>query len=150
MRKAAEDAAAMAFSAGVTAVGTMESAMNTRLLSRLDIGVITEYLYDSRGDEIRQRKALQGKPFDLSPYQKDLVLGARLTLNDAQSTELLASVIIDMEGGGQSYNVEASRRIGNNWKLSLEARGLSDVPDDSVSASFRDDTRLRLELARYF
>ena len=116
----------------------------------MDIGLITEYLYDSRGDDIKQNKALQGKPFDLSTFQKDLVLGARLTLNDAQSTEVLASVIFDLEGGGQSYNIEASRRFGNNWKLSLEARGLSNVPDDNVLASLKDDTRLRLELARYF
>jgi hypothetical protein len=34
--------------------------------------------------------------------------------------------------------------------LSLEARGLSNVSDDNVLASLKDDTRLRLELARYF
>jgi hypothetical protein len=112
--------------------------------------LITEYLYDSRGDEIKQNKSLQGKPFDLSTFQRDLVLGARLTLNDAQSTEVLASVIVDLEGGGQSYNIEASRRFGNNWKLSLEARGLANTPNDNVMASFKDDNRLRLELARYF
>jgi len=120
------------------------------LESQMDIGLITEYLYDSRGDKIKLRKALQGKPFDLSTFQRDLVLGTRLTLNDAQSTEVLASVIFDLQGGGQSYNIEASRRFGNNWKLSLEARALSNVPDDNVLASFKDDTRVRLELARYF
>ena len=77
-------------------------------------------------------------------------MGARLTLNDAQSTELLASVTVDLEGGGQGYNVEASRRFGDNWKLSLEARALSDIPDDNNAVSFKDDTRLRVELARYF
>jgi hypothetical protein len=120
------------------------------LESQLDIGVITEYLYDSRGDEINQKKALQGDAFFTTPFQRDLVLGARLTLNDAQSTELLVSVIVDLEGGGQSYNIEASRRIGNSWKLSLEARGVSNIPDDNNAASFKDDTRLRMELARYF
>jgi hypothetical protein len=120
------------------------------LESRMDIGVITEYLYDSRGDEIKQNKAAQGKPFDLSTFQRDLVLGARLTFNDAQSTEILASVIVDLEGGGQSYNIEASRRFGNNWKLSLEARGLTNTPNDNVMTSLKDDNRLRLELARYF
>ena len=118
--------------------------------SQMDIGVITEYLYDSRGDKINQNKALQGQPFFTSPWQKDLVLGARLTLNDAQSTELLASVTVDLEGGGQGYNIEASRRFGNSWKLSLEARALSDIPDDNNAVSFKDDTRLRMELARYF
>jgi hypothetical protein len=118
--------------------------------SQMDIGMITEYLYDSRGDEINQKKAFRGDPFFTSPWQKDLVLGARLTFNDFQSTEVLASVTIDLEGGGQGYNIEASRRFGDNWKLSLEARALGDIPDDNNAVSFKDDTRLRVELARYF
>lgn len=125
-----------------TFVGVRESA--------LDVGVIMEYLYDDRGDTIDVTRALTGAPFTLSPFQKDLVLGARLTLNDAASSELLASVIIDLDGNGESYNIEASRRFGDSWKLSLEARGLSGAPDDTTQSSFSDDTRLRMELARYF
>jgi hypothetical protein len=125
-----------------TFVGVNESA--------LDVGIIAEYLYDDRGDTIKPATVLSGKAFTLSPFQKDLVLGARLTLNDAQSSELLASVIIDLDGGGESYNVEASRRFGDSWKLSIEARGVSGAPDDTTQASFSDDTRLRTELAWYF
>jgi len=118
--------------------------------SQMDIGVITEYLYDSRGDAINQNKALKGDAFFTAPYQKDLVLGARLTLNDADSSEVLATMILDLDGGGQGYNVEASRRFGDNWKLSVEARALSNIPSDNNAASLEDDTRLRMELARYF
>ncbi|MGB5260047.1 MAG: hypothetical protein WBO34_05920 [Gammaproteobacteria bacterium] len=118
--------------------------------SPIDIGLITEYLYDSRGDKIDLAAALAGQPFFTTPFQKDLVLGARFTLNDAASSELLASMIIDLDGGGQSYNLEASRRLGDSWKLSLEARGVMNIPADNVSSSFKDDNRLRLELARYF
>jgi hypothetical protein len=118
--------------------------------SPVDVGVITEYLYDSRGDEIDTAAAISGQPFFTSAFQNDLVLGARITMNDAASSELLASVIVDLEGGGQSYNLEASRRLGDNWKLSVEARGLKNIPDDNVLASFSDDTRIRVELARYF
>ena len=125
-----------------TFVGVLESQM--------DIGVVTEYLYDSRGDSINQKKALKGDAFFTAPFQKDLVLGARLTLNDADSSEVLATMILDLDGGGQGYNVEASRRFGNNWKLSVEARALSNVPSDNNAASLEDDTRLRMELARYF
>lgn len=78
------------------------------------------------------------------------MLGARISLNDAASSELLASVMLDLEGGGQGYNLEASRRLGESWKLSLEARGLMNIPDDSASVSFRDDNRVRVELTRYF
>jgi len=118
--------------------------------SPLDVGIIAEYLYDNRGDTIKPATVLSGQAFSLSPFQKDLVLGARLTLNDAQSSELLASVIIDLDGGGESYNIEASRRFGDSWKLSIEARGVSGAPDDTTQASFSDDARLRTELAWYF
>ena len=125
-----------------TFVGALESGM--------DIGVITEYLYDSRGDSINQKKALKGGAFFTAPFQKDLVLGARLTVNDADSTEVLASVTLDLDGGGQGYNIEASSRFGDNWKLSVEARALSNIPSDNNAASLEDDTRLRVEMARYF
>ncbi|MGB5442200.1 MAG: hypothetical protein WBN57_06190 [Gammaproteobacteria bacterium] len=118
--------------------------------SALDVGIIAEYLYDSRGDGIEPAAVLSGRPFSLSPFQNDLALGARLTLNDAMSSELLASVIIDLDGGGESYNIEASRRYGDSWKLSLEARGVSGAPDNTTQASFSDDARLRTELAWYF
>jgi hypothetical protein len=118
--------------------------------SQVDVGLITEYLYDSRGDTIDTAAVAAGEPFSISPFQNDLVLGTRITLNDAAGSELLASVIIDLDGGGQSVNVEASRRFGDAWKLSLEARGVQGVPADNVLYSLRDDTRLRLELARYF
>jgi len=118
--------------------------------SALDVGIIGEYLYDDRGDTIKPATVLSGQPFTLSPFQKDLVLGARLTLNDAMSSELLASVIIDIDGGGESYNIEASRRYGDSWKLSIEARGVSGAPANTTQSSFADDTRLRTELAWYF
>jgi len=118
--------------------------------SQVDVGMITEYLYDNRDDTIDAAQLVTGQPFFTSPFQNDLVLGARITLNDVASSELLASVIIDLEGGGESYNLEASRRIGDAWKLSLEARGVSNIPADNVFYSFRDDTRVRMELARYF
>lgn len=118
--------------------------------SQVDIGVITEYLYDSRGDSIDPAVIFASRPFFTSPFQNDLVLGARVTLNDAASSELLASVIVDMDGGGQSFNVEASRRFGDNWKLSLEGRGVMNIPAGNVLSSFEDESRIRVELARYF
>jgi len=118
--------------------------------TQLDVGVIAEYLYDSREEKLDAAELLSGSPLTLSTFQDDLVLGTRLTLNDVDSTELLATVILDLEGGGQSYNLEASRRFGNDWKLSIEARGVSNVPDNRVLYSYRDDSRLRMELARYF
>ncbi|NNF05540.1 MAG: hypothetical protein HKN21_02150, partial [Candidatus Eisenbacteria bacterium] len=50
-----------------------------------DLGLISEVHYDDRGDNAT------------TPFEEDLFLGARLVLNDVQSTECLAGVIIDAD-----------------------------------------------------
>lgn len=114
--------------------------------SQSDIGLISEYLYDERGDDIEDPT----KPFALSPFQNDLVIGLRFVLNDAQSSELLVSLIEDLDNHEKSYNLEASRRFGDSWVLSVEARGVSNVSDTSALANFKQDNRIRTKLTVYF
>lgn len=116
--------------------------------SQTDIGLISEYLYDEREDTIAP--GLSGEPVSISPFENDLTIGIRLTLNDAQSTELLASIIEDLDGDGRTYNLEASRRFGESWTLSIEARGVSDIPLDSALSSFKQDNRVRTKLTYFF
>lgn len=116
--------------------------------SQTDIGLISEYLYDEREDTIAP--GLSGEPVSISPFENDLTIGIRLTLNDAQSTELLASIIEDLDGDGRTYNLEASRRFGDSWTLSIEARGVSDIPLDSALSSFKQDNRVRTKLTYFF
>lgn len=112
--------------------------------TNLDIGMISEYLYDGRDDTVTANL------FSSSPFQNDLVIGARLTLNDQQSTEMLISISEDLDGNGSSYNIEGSRRIGDSWKFSLEARGVSNISQDSTMSSFIKDNRVQTELAYFF
>lgn len=113
-----------------TFVGIMETTY--------DLGVITEYLYDDRDEEAT------------TPFANDLLLGTRFTFNDAQSTELLAGVITDLDEGTVMLNVEASRRLGNAWKLSIEARAFANIDNNDPLYSFRKDDHLQTELAWYF
>ncbi len=108
------------------------------LESGIEIGALMEYSWDERDEKTP------------SQFQKDMLVGTRLTFNDVQSTQVLAGVIMDMDGGGRSYNVEAERRLGESWKLSLEARGVFNTqPGDFLYQSRRDNS-FRLTLARYF
>lgn len=116
--------------------------------SQSDIGLISEYLYDEREDTIAP--GLSGEPVSLSPFENDLTIGIRLTLNDVQSTELLASIIEDLDGDGRTYNLEASRRFGESWTLSIEARGVSDIVLYSALSSFKQDNRVRTKLTYFF
>lgn len=103
-----------------------------------DLGLIVEYLYDERGDTA---------PL---PTQDDLLVGLRWTLNDAQSTEALVGVIVDRGSDARLLSLEASRRLGQSWKLSLEARWFVDLPPSDPLYANRDDDFIQLELARYF
>jgi len=106
--------------------------------SILDLGLISEYLYDSRDKSIA------------SPFNNDIMLGSRLTLNDEQSTELLMGVIVDVDDSEFFFNVEASRRIGEAWKLSVEARTFSNISQGSPLFSFRNDDYVSIDMAWYY
>lgn len=106
--------------------------------SDIDVGLIAEYLFDDRNDELA------------TPFEDDVLVGTRITWNDEQSTELLVGMIQDMSSSDNSWNIEASRRIGDRWKASIEGRFFSSNNTDSAIYSIRDDDYLLLELARYF
>jgi len=106
--------------------------------TRMDLGVIGEYAYDTRGDGAA------------TIFQNDAMFGLRLTPNDAAGTEFLFGLIQDTESSARALSVEASRRIGSNWKVSLEAWGFCEPPPDDPFYSVRDDDFLRLVLAYYF
>ena len=113
-----------------TFYGVMESAA--------DICLVLEYLYDERGQQAS------------TPFQDDVMVGLRFTLNDEASSEALIGVIDDLDSDAQMLNVEASRRFGNNWKLNLEARWFNNIPVTDPLYSFSNDDYIQLELAYYF
>ncbi len=107
--------------------------------SSADLGAIAEYHIDSR-DELAT-----------TPFQHDVFLGARFTLNDAQSTELLAGGVFDLDNNSKSFRIEASRRIGDNVKVSLEAQAITSTEvDDRILHSLRTDDFIQLEIQRFF
>ena len=106
--------------------------------SGIDLGVLAEYLWDSRNEN------------PAAAFQNDLFIGTRITLNDVQSSEFLAGVIYDLEGGGHSFVIEASRRIGDAWKLSLELRTFHQASMEEVLYQINRDDHLQLSLAYYF
>ena len=103
-----------------------------------DLGVIFEYLYDSRGVNA------------FTPFQDDITLGLRLALNDVQSSDLLFTVIQDRHTDARVFNLEANRRLGNNWKVTIQARAFSNIPATDPLYSLRRDDYVELLLARYF
>ncbi|WP_417317280.1 AMIN domain-containing protein [Emcibacter sp.] len=103
-----------------------------------DLGVLMEYSYDDRGT--------------LSPsfLEDDLFVGLRWTANDEQSSELLIGAVFDMDSTVKLVNIEGSRRIGEFWKVSLDARLFMNVPATDPIYSLSRDDFFQLRVARYF
>jgi hypothetical protein len=104
-----------------------------------DLGLLLEYLYDGRP------KVNLSTPFD-----RDVFVASRIAFNDANSTEILSGVFIDTASTSLGYSVEASRRIGDAWKLNFEARGFANTARDNFTPFFKREHYLMLELERYF
>ena len=105
---------------------------------RADVGLIAELMRDGRGDRAPNF------------YQDDLGVGLRVALNDAQSSQALIGVLIDRDHRTQLWKLEASRRLGDKWKLGLEARYFRDVAREDILFGMREDSYLQVDLARYF
>jgi len=108
------------------------------LESGFEVGGLLEYSWDERGLDAQTQ------------YQNDVLVATRLTFNDAQSTAILAGLLIDAGGAGRTYNVEAETRLGDSWKASLEVRGVFHVNEGDFLYSARRDNSFRFNLAKYF
>jgi len=100
----------------------------TSITGAADLRTVIEFHFDSRGDQTPQN-------YYNSPirFQNDLFLGARLFLNDFQSSEFTIGAFVDFESAELAPFVETSRRIINNYTLDFTFKGF-----------------LSLELARHF
>lgn len=103
-----------------------------------DLGLLAEYHFDERGDKAT------------SAFDNDLFGAFRLTLNDVQSTELLAGATVDLETQAVFVNVEGSRRLTDHLKLSLEVRILTNFPETDPFTFARQDDHIQVELSYYF
>jgi hypothetical protein len=113
-----------------TFYGILESVIN--------FGALLEYSYDSRPEGER------------GSLDRDVFLGGRFAFNDVQSTEILAGFIVDTHYGSQRFRVEASRRLGDSWKASLELQTFHDIDPDDIVTVFKQDDYLLVEMAYYF
>ncbi len=107
--------------------------------SGLDLGIVIEYMYDTRGSNNV-----------LAPFQDDILTALRFAFNDIQSTEILAGVLFDRTNNSKFYNIEASRRMGDSFTIDLELRLYSGIPKFDPAYTFRKDDHIRLEVGYHF
>ncbi len=90
----------------------------------------------------------------LSPFQRDALVGYRYAFNDEQSREVLLSGIVDLERD-REFLVSATygQRLGDTWGLRMSVRLVDSQatkePPVGLDA-LRDADLVRLTLSRYF
>jgi hypothetical protein len=104
----------------------------------LDIGIVSEYLYDSRG------------LLTFSGLDNDLFIGSRITFNDIGSSSFLIGSIFDLNKSTRLFRLEGSRRFKGNWKANVLATVLSNVSAKEILYNFRQDDLLQLSISKYF
>jgi hypothetical protein len=122
----------------LAAVGGFEYTFYNIMEGASDLGVLAEYLWDERGRNPD------------NPFQDDLFVALRWTANDVASTTLLAGAIFDLGTSAKFINIEGSRRFGEHWKLSVDARVLVSVPVADPLYPFADDDFIQVKLQYYF
>jgi len=103
-----------------------------------DLGLVCEYVYDDRGEAAT------------TPYHSDAMVGLRWSPNDAATTQVLLGWIQDVDDSSKVAVLEASRRLGTHWRLSLDVWAFMDVPPENRYYGLQGDDFARLELAYYF
>lgn len=112
-----------------------------------DLGIIAEFLYDSRDQAA------------LNPYEEDIAIGARWALNNLNSAELVVVWIQDVDRIARVFVIEGSIEMGESLALSLESTIISHQPQPSVLTplesdrllyDLRDDDSLQITLSYYF
>ena len=107
--------------------------------SGADIGIVSEWLYDSRGDSAT------------TAFENDTMIAMRIALNDTQSSEALFGVIFDNEGDGNIATLEASRRLGESFKASINGYLFFSANSLNEPLHFlQKDDHLTLEIFYFF
>ncbi len=121
------------------AVGGFEYTFYGVRESAADIGVLVEYLYDGRSDIAPQTVS-----------ENDIFVGARLALNDAEDSSVLAGVAVDLDTRELFLNIEAERRFGDHLSAELQLRSFMNAKPGGLLQSIENDDYLQLRLSWYY
>ncbi len=99
-----------------------------------DLNLFAEWTRDGRG------------PRATNALENDILLAARLGLNDEQSTEFFTSVLTSLDNGSRVLSAEVKRRLSDSWSLHVEAIVYSGIDRDDAVYDVRRDSFIGVNL----
>jgi len=106
--------------------------------SGIDIGILGEYIYDSRREQA------------FSSIDNDIFIGSRVTFNNVQNTALLFGIFMDARKSSKVFRIEGSQRLGEYYKVELVGQFFLNIDQREFLSSFQDDSFLQATFIRYF
>ncbi|MDN4503089.1 FimV/HubP family polar landmark protein [Alteromonadaceae bacterium BrNp21-10] len=107
--------------------------------SIIDMGLLLEFQYDSRG--------AQATSFG----QNDIFFGTRIAFNDIDGSEILAGFAQDLDySDSRSMLIEAKTRLSPHWTANLDLWLFSSKQSQDNSYMIRQDDHIQLSLEYFF
>jgi len=120
-------------------VGGFEYTIYDVADSGIDLGLLAEYQYDGRD--------ASAPP---TIHDNDLFLGLRIGFNDVDDSSILGALLVDHRTGARWLSLEAETRVGESWKLGVEALAGGNLPATDPDFDLRRDNNLLIRMTRYF
>ena len=113
------------------------------LLNRLfeevwDLSLFIEYSNDERGND------------STDILQNDIFMAGQFLFNDLNGTEFLLGSTFDLDGGGNTSNLELSSRMTEDIRVSGTYQAYWSTNDKDVLYNFRRDNYLGFKVIKYF
>jgi len=103
-----------------------------------DLGLLLEYNYDDR--DFTQPVTI---------FNNDVFAGLRFTWNDDTDTHALIGAMVDVRDGSSYVYLESSRRVGDDWRVGIEARMFTGNDNDPLQV-IEHDSYVQLKATKYF
>ncbi len=107
--------------------------------SMMDLGLIGEYVFDDRNTGWLP-----------TIYENDIMGGLRLSVNDMDDSNVLLGVIRDLDSGSTIIALEASRRLGESFRINLDASFFINMDLQDPAFSLAKDDFVRFEVIWYW
>ncbi|GJL54714.1 MAG: hypothetical protein NPIRA02_18460 [Nitrospirales bacterium] len=109
--------------------------------SKKSLTLFAEGYYDDRSTSF-------SVPF--TPFQRDVFVGARVSLNDFASTEFQIRFTHDWKHESTLVDVRAQRRLDRVWGVEGSVNLFVNAQQDPALGGFREDHRFQIKLIRSF
>lgn len=116
----------------------VEYTINQVWESDADLSLIAEWAHDERGERAT------------NAFESDVLLAARLGLNDEEGTEFTLSTLESLEYTSRAISAEFKRRLSDSWSLHVESLAYAEIEEEDVMYDVRRDSFIAVSLAYGF